>query len=68
MQAIELLFAVEDPFGVSLPDEKLTDAPFETAGSLWPAAGRAAPDTLGGRPRPPPDPPGPAPDTMANQF
>lgn len=35
MQAIELMFALEDEFGVTLPDDKLTDATFETAGSLW---------------------------------
>ncbi|UUI66762.1 acyl carrier protein [Cellulomonas wangsupingiae] len=35
MQEIELLFAVEDAFGVALPDEDLVDATFETAGSLW---------------------------------
>lgn len=37
MRAIELLFAVEDAFGVLIPDEKLTDATFETPGSLWAA-------------------------------
>ena len=35
MQAIELLFAIEDTFGVTLPDEAMTDATFATAGSLW---------------------------------
>lgn len=35
MRAIELLFAVEDTYGVSLPDDKLVDATFKTAGSLW---------------------------------
>jgi acyl carrier protein len=35
MRAIELLFAVEDTFGVSIPDERLTDATFETGRSLW---------------------------------
>lgn len=35
MQAINLLFAIEDTFGVTLPDEMLNDATFETAGSLW---------------------------------
>ncbi|MGE5289105.1 MAG: phosphopantetheine-binding protein [Micromonosporaceae bacterium] len=35
MRAIELLFAVEDTFGVVIPDEKLTNATFETARSLW---------------------------------
>lgn len=50
MQAIELLFAVEDTFGVSLPDELLTDATFETAGSLWRAIVETAPDAVGIRP------------------
>jgi len=35
MQAIELLFAIEDGYGVTLPDDKLVDATFETAGRLW---------------------------------
>lgn len=35
MRAIELLFALEDGFGVSLPDEALSEATFATAGSLW---------------------------------
>lgn len=35
MQAIELLFAIEDTFDICLPDDRLTDATFETAGSLW---------------------------------
>jgi acyl carrier protein len=35
MQAIELLFAIEDSYGVMLPDDKLVDATFETAGQLW---------------------------------
>ncbi|MCX4727914.1 phosphopantetheine-binding protein [Streptomyces sp. NBC_01020] len=35
MQAIELLFSVEDTFGISLPDEELNDTTFATAGSLW---------------------------------
>jgi acyl carrier protein len=35
MRAIELLFAIEDMYRVSVPDELLTDATFETAGSLW---------------------------------
>jgi acyl carrier protein len=35
MRAIELLFAVEDAFGVVIPDEQLTDATFETPGTLW---------------------------------
>ncbi|TCO60700.1 acyl carrier protein [Actinocrispum wychmicini] len=35
MQAIELLFAVEDNFGVMIPDDKLVDSTFETVGGLW---------------------------------
>jgi acyl carrier protein len=35
MQAIELLFAIEDEYGVTLPDDKLVDTTFETAGGLW---------------------------------
>ncbi|MEU9153625.1 acyl carrier protein [Streptomyces sp. NPDC048417] len=35
MQAIELLFAIEDTFAVVLPDEAMNDATFATAGSLW---------------------------------
>ena len=37
MRAIELLFAIEDTYGVTMPDELLTDATFATAGSLWSA-------------------------------
>lgn len=35
MQAIELLFAIEDTYGISLPDEAMNDATFATAASLW---------------------------------
>jgi acyl carrier protein len=35
MRAIELLFAVEDTYGVAIPDERLTDATFETGRALW---------------------------------
>lgn len=35
MSAITLLFAIEDGYGVSLPDDKLVDATFDTAGGLW---------------------------------
>jgi acyl carrier protein len=42
MQSIQLLFAIEDEYGVTLPDELLNDATFETAGSLW----RAVADQL----------------------
>ncbi|KAA2255384.1 acyl carrier protein [Solihabitans fulvus] len=37
MQAVELLFAIEDTYQVSLPDELLTDTTFATAGNLWAA-------------------------------
>lgn len=42
MQAIELLFAIEDTFAVALPDEAMNDATFATAGSLWDAIGTAS--------------------------
>ncbi len=35
MQAVELLFAIEDEFDIVLPEELLTDRTFATAGSLW---------------------------------
>jgi acyl carrier protein len=35
MQAIELLFAIEDTFAVVLPDEYMNDTTFATAGNLW---------------------------------
>ncbi|MEW1762003.1 acyl carrier protein [Streptomyces cyaneofuscatus] len=35
MQAIELLFAIEDAFGVTLPDDDLNDETFATARNLW---------------------------------
>lgn len=35
MHEIELLFAVEDTFGIQIPDELLVDSTFETAGALW---------------------------------
>jgi acyl carrier protein len=41
MQAVELLFAIEDEYGIELGDEQLTDATFETAGSLWTTIDRA---------------------------
>ncbi|CAM5446318.1 acyl carrier protein [Streptomyces pharetrae] len=43
MQAIELMFTLEDTFGVQLPDDALTEATFATAGSLWNAAVAAMP-------------------------
>lgn len=35
MRAIELLFALEESYGVVFPDERLTDATFETGQALW---------------------------------
>jgi acyl carrier protein len=35
MRAIEMLFALEDTYGVIVPDEKLVEESFETCGSLW---------------------------------
>lgn len=37
MQAIELMFDIEDSYGITLDDEYLNDATFATAGSLWQA-------------------------------
>jgi acyl carrier protein len=51
MQAIELMFAVEDTFGVELTDELLTDETFGSAGALWAAVqGLIGADTLGTAP------------------
>jgi acyl carrier protein len=41
MQAIELLFAIEDTYEVSLPDEDMNDTTFSTAGNLWNAVNAA---------------------------
>jgi acyl carrier protein len=35
MRAIEMLFALEDAYGVIVPDEKLVEGTFETCSSLW---------------------------------
>jgi acyl carrier protein len=35
MNAIELLFALEDRYGIVVPDERLNDATFESPLSLW---------------------------------
>jgi acyl carrier protein len=43
MQAIELMFALEDTFGVQLPDEALVEETFRTAGNLWNAVAGAMP-------------------------
>jgi len=42
MREIELLFAIEDNYGVTLPDEMLTDTTFATAGQLWSAVAELA--------------------------
>ena len=47
MQAIELLFSIEDTFGISLPDEELNDRTFATVGSLWAAIAAQLPDGAG---------------------
>lgn len=47
MQAIELLFAIEDTFGISLPDEELNDTTFSTVGNLWAAIAAQLPDAEG---------------------
>ena len=44
MEAIKLLFAIEDGYGVMLPDDKLIDATFETAGGLWAEVSKLLPD------------------------
>ncbi|WP_424186720.1 acyl carrier protein [Actinokineospora sp. G85] len=44
MQSIELLFAIEDTFGIALPDEDLNDTTFATAGSLWTAIEAQGPE------------------------
>ena len=43
MQAIEVLFALEDEFCVSLADDLMTDETFRTAGNLWRALRASAP-------------------------
>ncbi|WP_378730454.1 phosphopantetheine-binding protein [Nocardia brasiliensis] len=47
MQAIELLFAIEDTYRISLPDEHMNDTTFATAGSLWRAVAAQLPDRTG---------------------
>ncbi|TDP90594.1 acyl carrier protein [Labedaea rhizosphaerae] len=49
MRSIELLFAIEDTYGISLPDDEMTDATFATAGSLWHAITAQLPDETGAR-------------------
>jgi acyl carrier protein len=48
MQAVELVFDLEDELDVTLPDEAMTSATFATAGSLWDALREAgAPASVG---------------------
>lgn len=35
MREIELLFAIEDAYGIVLPEERLVDRTFDTGGDLW---------------------------------
>lgn len=42
MQAVELLFDLEDELGVVLPDAAMTAETFATANSLWAAIKQAA--------------------------
>lgn len=41
MQAVDLVFDLEDELGVALPDEAMTADTFATASSLWEALGAA---------------------------
>ena len=45
MQAVELLFAIEDAYGIEIPEDMLRDATFETLGSLWSAVAETAANT-----------------------
>jgi acyl carrier protein len=47
MQAIELLFAIEDTFELVLPDDELKDSTFDSAGNLWAAISRARAESDG---------------------
>ncbi|MFI9048305.1 acyl carrier protein [Streptomyces sp. NPDC053427] len=49
MQAIELLFVIEDTFGIALPDDQLNDATFATAGNLWRVIAAELPDGTAGQ-------------------
>ncbi|RKT82200.1 acyl carrier protein [Saccharopolyspora antimicrobica] len=46
MQAIELLFAIEDAYGIALPDDELNDESFATAGSLWRVVSAQIPEAV----------------------
>jgi acyl carrier protein len=37
MREIELLFAIEDTYGIFFPEERMVDRTFETGGTLWTA-------------------------------
>ena len=45
MQALELVYGIEDAFDVSLPDEDLNDTTFATVDSLWQAVSAAMADS-----------------------
>jgi acyl carrier protein len=45
IQAVDLLLGIESGFGISLPDENLTDATFTTAGGLWRAVAALLPSS-----------------------
>lgn len=40
MGVVQLLTALEDGFGLELPDELITEETFETVGSLWEVVGK----------------------------
>jgi acyl carrier protein len=44
MHAIDLLFDLEDTFGIAFPDDDLNETTFATAGSLWNTVQRVADD------------------------
>jgi len=41
LRAVDLVLRIESTFGISLPDDDLTDATFATAGRLWQAVAAA---------------------------
>lgn len=40
IHSIDLLLAIEDKYAIEFPPDLLSDATFDTAGSLWAAVGR----------------------------
>ena len=50
MQAVELVFDLEDELDVLLPDEAMTAETFATAARLWEAVNAARTQTTGDRP------------------